>query len=492
MKKILFLYTFLFYTSVISAQNYGHTLFTIPERNLLPTAIYQFEDRFIVPTIYPDTLSSVISFNQENSERIDFTYDDFKFADHPYTRIGNQLFFYAKDRSFDNDLRIRKQSLDFETLWEKTYEVSEDYSFPATMISIDDHIYITALNQRNEPYQRMVNLKKIDTLGNVVWSNNYGEDLERSLAHQTKVTMDKNILISAKRDVYDLSIFSHSQLIKVDTAGNIVWHAIGMERFPNGATKTSVTELSNGQIIQAYAVYKRQTPDFIAMGWYEEPIRMDWYDADGDFLFYKYILSPNTTSVGIIDLINGRGDYFFSIGSSRELGVGIHHGLITKMNHQGDTIWSKKYQYPGVDQFNELNSFRDMIELENGDLVTVGTAWKLGAGEYAPVWIMRVNEHGCFGGDNCDDIVTSVEAVDGAEASQISVYPNPASDLLTVELTNLEEVQLYDLSGKKVLEQIGNTGDVLELDISKLTTGTYILSARQRDGKVWTELVVVE
>jgi|GEM_PF-1687869 len=492
MKNSLLTFLFIFLANLISAQNYGHTLLMIPEQNLLPAAIYQFQDRFFVPTIYPDTISSVISFDQDAGDRIDFIYDNFTFASHPYTRIGDQFFFYAKDRSIDNDLRIRKQNTDFETLWERTYEVSEDYSFPVTMLSIDNHLYITALNQRNEPYQRMINLKKIDTLGNVVWSKNYGEDLQRSLAYHTKITMDENILMSAKRDVYDLSIPPHSQLIKVDTAGNILWHAIGMERFPNGATKTSVTELSNGQIIQAYAVYKRETFDFITLGWYEEPTRMDWYDAEGNFLFYKYILSPNTTSVGIIDLINGRGDYFFAIGSSRELGVGIHHGLITKMNHQGDTIWAKKYQYPSVDQFNELNSFRDMIELENGDLVTVGTAWKVGTGEFAPVWIMRVNEYGCFGGDNCDDIVTSVESIDGAETSQISIYPNPAQDLFTVELTDLTEVRIYDLTGKKQIEQLGNTGNREEVDISGLTKGTYILSATRRDGKVWTELVVVE
>lgn len=491
MKKILFLYITLFFTSVLFAQNYGHTLFNIPESNLLPAAIYQYEDRFITPTIYPGVISSVISFNHQGGNRIDFDYSNFTFADHPYTRIGDQLFFYAKDRSIDNDLRIRKQNTNFETLWEKTYEVSEDYSFPSTMLSVDNHLYITAINERDEPHQRMINLKKIDTLGNVIWSKNYGEELRRSLAYQTKVTMDQGILISAKRLTYDINDNSHSQLFKVDTAGNIIWHAIGMERFPNGATKTLVTELSNGQIIQAYAVYKRETFDFIALGWYEAPIRMDWYDAEGNFLFYKYILSPNTTSVSIVDLINGQGDYFFNIGFSQDLELGSH-GLITKMNHQGDTIWAKKYQYPGVDQFNDFNNFRDMIELENGDLVTVGTAWKLGTGEFAPVWIMRVNEHGCFGGDECDDFVTSVESIEEEAASEIKIYPNPARAVLTVELADLEEVQVYDLTGKKVMEERIGVGDILELDVSELGVGTYILSATRRDGKVWTELVVIK
>jgi len=142
MKKLFLIYYLICSTNLILAQNYGHTLFNIPELNLLPAAIYQFEDRFIVPTIYPDTISSVISFGQEGGERLDITYDNFTFADHPYTRIGDQLFFYAKDRSIDNDLRIRKQNTGFETIWEQTYQVSEDFSFPSSMISIGNYIYL--------------------------------------------------------------------------------------------------------------------------------------------------------------------------------------------------------------------------------------------------------------------------------------------------------------------------------------------------------------
>jgi len=61
MKKLLLIYLLISLTNLLSAQNYGHILFTIPERNLLPAAIYQFEDRIITPTIYPGIISSVIS-----------------------------------------------------------------------------------------------------------------------------------------------------------------------------------------------------------------------------------------------------------------------------------------------------------------------------------------------------------------------------------------------------------------------------------------------
>ncbi len=492
MKKIFFLSLLIFNAYLLVSQQYGHILFTIPEQNLLPNSFYQLEDRFIVPTIYPDTISSVISFDSEGEERIDFLYENnFKFASYPYTRIGDQLFFYAKDRRIENDLRIRKQNLGFEMIWEKKYQVSEDYSFPVTLLSIDDYLYTTAINQRTEPYQRVINLKKIDTLGNVIWSKNYGDNLQRSLAYQAKVTMDKNILISAKRDVYDVNVPAHSQLLKVDTAGNIIWHAIGMEQFPNGATRTSVAELSNGQIVQGYDVDKWGMPDWIAAGWNESPFRIDWYDADGNFLFYKYLLSPITEEVGSVNLINGQGDYFFAIGNTRNVETQEEHGFILKMNHQGDTIWTKKYQHPGYTEAGNWNKFRDMIELENGDLMLIGTAAKLVVGEDIPVWVMRVNEHGCLGGTECGDIViTSTNELEKTLVNAIKIYPNPLQDRLTLEFSTADfsftEIHIFNTLGTSVYRQT-NASNIREIDTSQLSPGIYFMLLKDKSGVRYTQ-----
>lgn len=487
----------IFNVHLLISQQYGHSLFTIPERNLLPNAFYQLEDRFIIPTIYPDTVSSVISFNLQGEERMDFLYDNnFKFASHPYTRIGDQLFFYAKDRRIENDLRIRKQNMEFETIWEKVYQVSEDYSFPVTLFSIDDHLYTTAINQREEPLQRTINLKKIDTLGNTIWSKNYGEDLKLSLAYQAKVTMDKNILISAKRDVYDLNVPAHSQLLKVDTAGNIIWHAIGMERFPNGATKTKVIELSNGQIIHGYDVDKWGMPDWIAAGWHSSPFRMDWYDEDGNFLYYKYLLSPVSESVGVVDMINGQGDYFFAIGNTIDVVTQEEHGFILKMNYQGDTIWTKKYQHPEFMDENDLNinSFRGMIELGNGDLITIGTAARIAVDEYHPVWVMRINDQGCFGDAECGDIVTTAtnELEEDLE-QEIRIYPNPVKDLLTLDLSETNqtftEINIFNALGEMVYQQKA-ISSITEINTNQLNSGIYFLLLKDNSGTSFSHRII--
>ncbi len=495
MKRIIFISFLILNTNLLISQKYGHSLFIIPEQNLLPTSLYQLEDRFIVPTIYPDTISSVISFDSEGEERMDFHYDhNFKFAANPYARIGDHLFFYGEDRRVDNDLRIRKQNLAFENVWEKIYHISEDFSAPMAMKSIDGHLYITAMNQREEPLQRTINLKKIDTLGNVIWSKNYGEDLKLSFAHQTKVTIDKNILISAKRKVYDLNIQSHSQLLKVDTAGNIIWHAIGMEEFPNGATRTSVTELSNSQIVQGYDVDKWGMPDWIAAGWNESPFRMDWYDADGNFLYYKYLLSPITERVSVANMISGQGDYFFAIGTNADIETQQEYGFILKMNYQGDTIWTKKYQHPEYTEGGNWNKIRDMIELENGDLMLIGTVAKLVIGEDIPVWVMRVNEHGCFGGAECGDLViTNINEIEEDLDQKIKIYPNPAGEYLHVESPGIwmSSLIVFDMFGQEI-SRYDAYSEKEQIDIGKLSSGTYALKITDRSGKSYGRVFVKE
>ncbi|MEM7375631.1 MAG: T9SS type A sorting domain-containing protein [Bacteroidota bacterium] len=72
-----------------------------------------------------------------------------------------------------------------------------------------------------------------------------------------------------------------------------------------------------------------------------------------------------------------------------------------------------------------------------------------------------------------------------------SIYPNPTSDLLTVELTsdipvNLE-VRLYDLRGRalpdltKVLQGSGFL--TYQFNLSELASGRYLLMIKDRNGK---------
>ena len=61
----------------------------------------------------------------------------------------------------------------------------------------------------------------------------------------------------------------------------------------------------------------------------------------------------------------------------------------------------------------------------------------------------------------------------------ISVFPNPASDLLTVEAEGLQLVQVIDATGRTI-KSVPANGNALQLDLSGMKAGTYFISARTR------------
>ncbi len=100
------------------------------------------------------------------------------------------------------------------------------------------------------------------------------------------------------------------------------------------------------------------------------------------------------------------------------------------------------------------------IYFNHGDGVTLGETW------YWDNVVVGVS--------------TDIESGDAADLS-FSIFPNPASDMVTLESgSQIESVAIYSMTGVKVL-----TKSVLDnkLNISELPQGTYLLEATDIDGK---------
>lgn len=64
-------------------------------------------------------------------------------------------------------------------------------------------------------------------------------------------------------------------------------------------------------------------------------------------------------------------------------------------------------------------------------------------------------------------------------ALSISVYPNPATDFVTIKAEDLQSVMLTDMNGK-TLSSMAAKGNSVRLDVSGLKAGVYIISAKTR------------
>ncbi|MEP7317697.1 MAG: reprolysin-like metallopeptidase [Panacibacter sp.] len=87
---------------------------------------------------------------------------------------------------------------------------------------------------------------------------------------------------------------------------------------------------------------------------------------------------------------------------------------------------------------------------------------------------------------------SAVVAQDVNDKKILSVYPNPAHSKININLTGykgVSEIKLYDVNGKQVA--VFRTSQMnSEMDISKLTTGVYLLKITTSNGEVLSSKVI--
>ena len=168
-------------------------------------------------------------------------------------------------------------------------------------------------------------------------------------------------------------------------------------------------------------------------------------------------------------------------------------GAVTAIDPEGDPL------IYSIISGNINNAFT--IDGSSGN-ITVNSSEELDF-ETTPVFNLVVEANDGQGGVsmvsitiNLNDIDEDVLGIDGPD-NQIMVYPNPAQEVLFIELNkNIIgdlDIQLYSLSGSLVLEEIGTragANQTMVLDISKAKSGIYILKIRSKFETVTRNILI--
>ena len=72
--------------------------------------------------------------------------------------------------------------------------------------------------------------------------------------------------------------------------------------------------------------------------------------------------------------------------------------------------------------------------------------------------------------------------------NKIRVYPNPVRSILHISSNENYKVNVYDLSGKLVLQQKVNNS----LNLSMLPSATYLMSLSDIDGKILEQFTIIK
>ena len=92
------------------------------------------------------------------------------------------------------------------------------------------------------------------------------------------------------------------------------------------------------------------------------------------------------------------------------------------------------------------------------------------------------------GCQSMSDILDFVTGVNKISDKDIKMYPNPASDKITIEGITKAEIELFNLQGQ-VIKAISVSGNKTSMDISNITNGVYSIKIKTDRGIVVKKLL---
>ena len=92
-----------------------------------------------------------------------------------------------------------------------------------------------------------------------------------------------------------------------------------------------------------------------------------------------------------------------------------------------------------------------------------------------------------------EDYLVTVEPSLGTEdvwSKTLSTYPNPVEAILTIDSkVNIKQITIYDMAGQEMLTKIGSNDFQIQLDVSHLSAGVYVVKVQTEKGFETTKIL---
>lgn len=353
------------------------------------------------------------------------------------------------------DIFLVKCDLNGEFIWQKTYG-GTDWDFGYKILEHNNGFYICGETWSFSNGGTDAYLIHIDNEGNELWSGNFG-GAQNEIANSLFVGANGVIAVGENNSTADKSKL---YLIEVSDDYLVSEHVINND-----------TLWSEGQA----GVY-HSNGDYYITGSQEA--------AEMDFLFMRFnedfIPQPvsgnayggslSDRGFDITEISNGG---LTMVGSSNSF-AGSTGAFIFRVFASGD--------YGSAPTFgsSETEVARSTIVNSNGKLMVLGETNGFGAGNY-DVYLIELNndivvqDYELDFESFTDGLLTSIETIDFAPASDLLFYPNPAHNELFITQPELwQELRIIDFSGRVVHRtSLSNGGSTISLN--SLRSGAYIV-----------------
>jgi len=76
--------------------------------------------------------------------------------------------------------------------------------------------------------------------------------------------------------------------------------------------------------------------------------------------------------------------------------------------------------------------------------------------------------------------------------TSILIYPNPAKTQININYKSIREINIYDYTGRVIINQMFDGVNSVKLDVSKLTKGFYIVKLVSKSGETKSTKLIIE
>ncbi|MEZ4887041.1 MAG: T9SS type A sorting domain-containing protein [Chitinophagales bacterium] len=417
--------------------------------------------------------------------------DNYDYLNGSLSIIDDKLFIFLGkvDSLSDSRYYLASISLEGELLWEQTYDLGILAEGARKLTPTRDKGFIMtgfSVNFPNELGQAFI--VKTDSLGNMQWQKNYGRLDGHDQGNEIIELEEGGYVVMGwtSQEVANRNIW----VFQIDSEGNVLWE----ETYGNGYFEecSDILEVEDGYVIVGYQ-YPNSILESDPNGYIFK------IDKEGNMLWekkYSGTLALNGLQLDDIfrevrELEDGS---LVVIGHSRNhKDSGRLSGILMKLTSEGDSLWTKAYS-------NILRSNHYLWDFEvTEDNGFVMCGWSKGVeSETQDGWVLKVDSLGntCQPA-NCDSILTTSIQYEVTTHYPTHFYPNPAQNRVTFQhrLPKGKEAVLdvYDLQGREMGNWRLEIGDLeMDLNVEGWESGLYLYRVRIEGREVSSGKLVVE
>ncbi len=395
---------------------------------------------------------------------------------------------------------LMKVDSNLDTLWTRKIDIFPPYTYFFTH-AWDEDGFILAGEYGLGPGVRGTFIAKVDLDGNYLWHEILHEPSEGAFRNFDISTVNNQIFVSGAFGAG----FDTDGYTEVISDSGILEHSLFWEEpsFLRGGMRHFVH--SNGNIVMSQSVeyedYDNDQSNFV----YYNQLNLYSFNEQLDSLVVLASLFTDYQwiSSGIINWVEGSNDGIVGVGGGRfeENGTLVSKGLVLKINDEFDLEWITELAYNPCASCS--NILYDIEQAPDGGYVMVGKFNDQINDPYDKTWLVKVDACGDLVWQGCEPVGLGSSEFEVLGAG-VLVYPNPATDILSVRGPNryggrgqrCESLQVIDVTGKVVKEmsnsELRMLNDEVEIDVSTLPQGLYSILLTTDESESFTGKFIKE